>query len=39
VTTNPSNPGISSCVRGQVMGMGFPAHPRLDVTTTTFAAN
>jgi hypothetical protein len=38
VVTNPSNPGISSCVAGQVRGMGFPAHPRMDVVRTTFAA-
>ena len=36
VTTSPSNPGIASCVAGQVRGMNFPSHPRLDVTRTTF---
>jgi eukaryotic-like serine/threonine-protein kinase len=39
VSTRPSNPGISSCVAGAVRGLGFPSHPRLDVTRTTFAAN
>ncbi|EYF07610.1 hypothetical protein [Chondromyces apiculatus] len=39
VSTNPSNPGIASCVAGQIRGIGFPSHPRLDVTRTTFAAN
>lgn len=38
VVTNPSNPGIASCVSSQVRGMGFPAHPRMDVVRTTFAA-
>jgi hypothetical protein len=38
VTTDPPAPGISSCVAGQVRGLGFPAHPRLDVTRTTFAS-
>ncbi|MEZ4298653.1 MAG: hypothetical protein R3B70_27120 [Polyangiaceae bacterium] len=38
VTTNPPNPGISSCIAGQVRSMGFPSHPRLDVTRTSFAA-
>lgn len=39
VTTDPPNPGIASCVAGQVRGLPFPSHPRLDVTRTTFAAN
>ncbi|NUP04693.1 MAG: hypothetical protein HOW73_01390 [Polyangiaceae bacterium] len=38
VVTNPSNPGIAGCIRGQVAGLPFPSHPRLDVATTTFAA-
>ncbi|MBK8254507.1 MAG: hypothetical protein IPK82_17795 [Polyangiaceae bacterium] len=38
VTTDPPNPGISSCIAGQVRSMGFPSHPRLDVTRTSFAA-
>jgi eukaryotic-like serine/threonine-protein kinase len=36
VSTNPKNGGISSCVAGQVRGLSFPSHPRLDVTNTTF---
>jgi hypothetical protein len=36
VRTTPSNPGISSCIRSAVFGMGFPAHPRLDITSTVF---
>lgn len=39
VTTDPKNPGIGSCIAGAVRGLSFPSHPRLDVTTTTFAAN
>lgn len=38
VTTDPPSPGVASCVAGQVRSMAFPAHPRLDVTRTTFAA-
>ena len=38
VNTNPRNPGISSCIAAQVRGMGFPSHPKLDVTRTSFAA-
>ncbi len=38
VTTNPSNPGISSCIAGRVRGMSFPSNPKLDVARTTFAA-
>jgi hypothetical protein len=36
VTTSPNNPGIASCVAGQVRSMNFPSHPRLDVTRTSF---
>jgi hypothetical protein len=36
VRTDPPSGGIASCVRGQVFGMSFPAHPRLDVTRTHF---
>lgn len=39
VTTNPPNKGIASCISGAVRGLSFPSHPRLDVTTTTFAGN
>lgn len=38
VTTDPPSPSHASCVAGQVRSMGFPAHPRLDVTRTSFAA-
>jgi hypothetical protein len=38
VTTNPPNGGVSSCVAGQIRGIAFPAHPRLDVARTTFGA-
>ncbi|MCA9622697.1 MAG: hypothetical protein KC731_26940 [Myxococcales bacterium] len=36
VRTDPSSPGIASCIRSQIFGMGFPAHPRLDISTTVF---
>ncbi len=39
VVTKPANPGISSCISGAVRGLGFPAHPRMDVARTHFAAN
>jgi hypothetical protein len=39
VTTNPPDGRVSSCISGAVRGLPFPSHPRLDVTTTTFAAN
>ena len=39
VSTSPSNPGVSSCVAGQVRALPFPSHPRLDVARTTFAGN
>ncbi len=39
VTTRPPNGGIASCISGQIRGMSFPSHPRLDITRTTFAAN
>lgn len=39
VTTSPSNPGIASCVAGQVRALPFPSHPRLDVARTTFSAD
>ena len=37
VTSKPNNAGINSCVASQVRALSFPAHPRLDVTNTTFA--
>ena len=39
VTTSPANKGIASCISGAVRSLSFPSHPRLDVTTTSFAAN
>jgi hypothetical protein len=39
VTTTPKSPGVSSCISGAVRSLSFPSHPRLDVTTTSFAAN
>ncbi|MBI5533724.1 MAG: hypothetical protein HY898_13470 [Deltaproteobacteria bacterium] len=36
VTTDPPNAGIASCIASRVRGMGFPSHPALDVTRTTF---
>jgi hypothetical protein len=38
VRTKPSNPGVSSCIASHVRGLSFPAHPKLDVTRTSFAA-
>jgi eukaryotic-like serine/threonine-protein kinase len=38
VVTNPRNPGVQSCIASAVRGMSFPAHPKLDVTRTSFAA-
>jgi hypothetical protein len=39
VTTNPPNKGVSGCISNAVRSLSFPSHPRLDVTTTSFAAN
>jgi eukaryotic-like serine/threonine-protein kinase len=39
VSTSPSNGGVASCVAGQIRGLSFPSHPRLDVARTTFASN
>lgn len=39
VTTNPPNGTVARCVAGQVRSLSFPSHPRLDITTTSFAAN
>lgn len=38
VTTSPSGGGFAACVAGQVRGMSFPVHPRLDVARTSFGA-
>jgi len=39
VTTTPKSAGVASCISGAVRSLSFPSHPRLDVTTTSFAAN
>ena len=36
VTTTPRSRAIERCVAGAVRGLGFPSHPRMDVTRTTF---
>jgi len=36
VQTRPANGSVNSCVSGQIRSMGFPSHPRLDITTTVF---
>ncbi|MEP7123407.1 MAG: hypothetical protein ABJE95_20945 [Byssovorax sp.] len=36
VSTNPRDGKLNSCIAGQIRGLSFPSHPRLDVTTTTF---
>ena len=38
VTTSPPNGRVASCINGSVRRLNFPAHPKLDVTRTTFAA-
>lgn len=38
VRTSPSNPGAAGCISGHLRAMSFPAHPKLDVTRTHFAA-
>ena len=38
VRTKPSSPGAASCIASHVRGLSFPAHPKLDVTRTSFAA-
>jgi eukaryotic-like serine/threonine-protein kinase len=37
IHTKPSNPGVASCIASHVRGLSFPAHPKLDVTRTSFA--
>ena len=39
VTTSPPSGQVASCISGQVRGLSFPSHPRLDVARTTFASN
>jgi hypothetical protein len=36
VSTQPHDAKIAACVSGAVRSLSFPAHPRLDVTRTTF---
>jgi hypothetical protein len=38
VRTRPSSPGVAGCIASHVRGLSFPAHPKLDVTRTSFAA-
>jgi hypothetical protein len=38
VRTRPHNGGAAGCIASHVRGMSFPAHPKLDVTRTSFAA-
>jgi eukaryotic-like serine/threonine-protein kinase len=38
VTTNPRNGGVAGCISSAVRRINFPAHPKLDVTRTSFAA-
>lgn len=38
VSTDPPSPGLNSCIAGAVRSLGFPSHPRLDITRTSFAA-
>jgi hypothetical protein len=38
VVTKPASGGIAGCVRGAVASLGYPSHPRLDVTRTFFKA-
>jgi hypothetical protein len=38
VSTNPRSPGVAGCISAAVRRINFPAHPKLDVTRTSFAA-
>jgi hypothetical protein len=38
VRTRPSSPGVAGCIASHVRGLSFPAHPKLDVTRTSFAS-
>jgi hypothetical protein len=38
VRTSPPSAGIAGCIAGQIRGMAFPAHPRLDIAYTNFSA-
>jgi hypothetical protein len=37
VVTTPADNAVTACVAGAVRKLAFPSHPRLDITTTTFA--
>jgi hypothetical protein len=36
VTTRPPDRRVQSCIAAGVRGLSFPAHPKLDVTRTSF---
>ena len=36
VSTSPRSGKVSRCIANAVRGLGFPSHPRMDVTTTVF---
>jgi hypothetical protein len=36
ITSRPRDRRVESCVAAAVRGLGFPSHPKLDVTRTTF---
>jgi hypothetical protein len=36
VSTRPRSPQIQGCIAGAIRRISFPAHPKLDVTRTTF---
>ena len=38
VITDPGDPRLSTCIGKAVQSIDFPASPRLDVTSTSFAA-
>ncbi len=38
VTTTPGDEHLSTCIGKAIQGIAFPASPRLDVASTTFAA-
>lgn len=39
VKTEPRNPRIEKCIDRGVRKLHFPTHPRMDITTTVFAAS
>jgi hypothetical protein len=36
VFTNPSDPGVASCIDRSVRGLSWPAHPKMDSFTTVY---